>query len=247
MPDKLQRHAGLSLAFAVLLLTVTAIADAPQAPLKPPTGRTPAIELGPRLLDPDEQLIGQRISNQSLTAVDGSAAQLFEPGGAKATVVVVRDPGCPVSRRYGPGIARLAAHYADGFRFVFIYPSVELSAEQRVNDARTLPHMPGSLFVAGGSLALAGKLGVRGAGDVFVIDDRHRLRYRGAVDDQFGLGYTKDFPTRHYLRNAMDAVQHGRRVAVQATSAPGCLIDADPAKERLPPWMPAGQLLSLRA
>ena len=70
------------------------------------------------------------------------------------------------------------------------------------------------------------------------------MRYRGAVDDQYGLGYTRDFPSRHYLRDALDALRNGDEIETPATAAPGCYIDADPAKDRLFLDLPGGQIIS---
>ena len=81
-------------------------------------------------------------------------------------------------------------------------------------------------------------------GEVFVLDTGHRLRFRGAVDDQYGLGYTKDVATRHYLRHALDALIEGEPVQTPATSAPGCVIDADPEKDRLFQPVADGQMIS---
>lgn len=210
--------------------------------ISPPSGRIPSVYLGPRMLDPVEHRIGQAIDNHELTGIDGAVRRLHKASGERGTVVVVRDPECPVSQRYGPRIKRLATQFADGFGFVFIYPNVDLSAEQRAQDA-------GSLGVDGtytqrGSFTLAESLGVNSTGDVFVLDAQHRLRYRGAVDDQYGLGYTRDFPTAHYLRNALDDLSAGRPVSTPATSAPGCYIDADHAKDQLLPQVPGDHLLS---
>ncbi len=234
------RVAGLS-----ALLSLSALGAAAQpGPIAPPSGRTPSIWLGPKPLSPAEAGIGQRVQATDLRDIDDEMHRLFGKPGRAGTVVVVRDPGCPVSRRYGPRIARLAAQYATaGFGFVFIYPRTDLTTEQRLQDAATLA-IPG-IYAERGSFALAEQLGVQSTGDVFVLDAEHRLRYRGAVDDQFGIGYTKDFPTAHYLRNAMDAVLHGDAVAVPATSAPGCYIDADPDQDRVFPPLPEGFILSL--
>lgn len=126
---------------------------------------------------------------------------------------------------------------------MFIYPRADLTTEQRLQDAATLA-IPG-IYAERGSFALAEQLGVKSTGDVFGLDIEHRLGYRGAVDDQFGIGYTKNFTTSHYLRNAMDAVLNGDAVAVPATSAPGCYIDADPKQDRVFPPLPEGYILSL--
>ncbi len=117
-----------------------------------------------------------------------------------------------------------------------------LSVPAGAEDARRLA-IPG-VYVDRGSFALAEALGVKSTGDVFVLDSEYRLRYRGAVDDQFGLGYTRDFPSRHFLRNALDALRDGDEIETPATAAPGCYIDADPAKDRLFQNLPGGQMVS---
>ena len=61
-------------------------------------------------------------------------------------------------------------------------------------------------FVTQGSFALAAALGVHSTDDVFLMDARHRLCFRGAVHDHNGLGYTRDKATRHYLRHALEAL-----------------------------------------
>jgi hypothetical protein len=61
--------------------------------------------------------------------------------------------------------------------------------------------------------------------DVFVLDSRRTVVYRGAVDDQYGLGYSLDAPRHRYLADAVRAVLNGAVPAVQATEAPGCVLD----------------------
>jgi hypothetical protein len=61
--------------------------------------------------------------------------------------------------------------------------------------------------------------------EVFVLDASRTLVYRGAVNDQYGLGYSKNAPTRSYLRDALDAVLTSAAPPIAATSAPGCALD----------------------
>lgn len=208
-----------------------------------PPGRTPAISLGPTELPAEEVGIGKLIADRQLNLIGGATEGLHDAGGLLGTVVIVRDPECPVSHRYGPRIAQIARHYQDkGFQFVFIYPSETLSSEQRKQDQQRM--QTSGLYVEKSSFALADELGVKSTGDVFILDRQHRLRYRGAIDDQFGLGFTKDAPTRHYLRNALNALYRDQVISTPATTAPGCYIDADPDKDRLFENLPAGQMLS---
>ncbi len=229
----------------MIFLTVSLVPTVfPAAAIEPLSERTPTVWLGPEHLDPQESGIGRRIEDLPFRQVFGGWATLHAEGGRLGTVVVVRDPVCPVSKRYGPRVNELARHYrGQGFEFVVIYLNDLLGPVVLANDARALAAP--AAYAGEGSFKIAEALGVESTGDVFVLDSRHRLRFRGAVDDQYGLGYTKDAPTRHYLRNALDALVEGIEVEVPATTAPGCWIDADPAKDRgLQPMLSPGEFIS---
>lgn len=60
-----------------------------------------------------------------------------------------------------------------------------------------------------------------------MVDRQGTLRYRGAVDDQYGIGYHKDRATQHWLTDALDRVAADQRVEVRSTEAPGCALPAD--------------------
>jgi len=242
-PIPVCRKVARSTLLVVLLWVLSPLAVADYPGISPPPNRVPSIWLSPRTLDPVEAGIGRRVPDLELQSIDGQKHRLYGPVGRRGTVIVVRDPDCPVSHRYGPRVSQLARRFgSNGFGFVFIYPNEELQTRQRTLDAERLG-VPG-LYVDRGSFALADALGVKSTGDVFILDADHRLRYRGAVDDQYGLGYTRDFPSHHYLRNALESLLEGRTVETPATAAPGCYIDADPAKDRLLPQLPGGQMFS---
>ena len=217
---------GLALAFADSSLA-----------LEPIESREPTIWLGPQAVDVHGSGIGKSIPNISFSHLHGDEDSLFNVAGPMGTAVFVRDPECPVSQRYGPRSATLAKWYKDkGIRSVFIYLNNKLGAEALLQDAERL-HTDGAL-VGRGSFVLADQLQVVSTGDAFLLDADNKLVYRGAIDDQYGFGYTRDAPTHNYLRNAMDALLNGVSIEVPATTAPGCVIDADPAKDKLFPNIP---------
>ena len=205
--------------------------------LEPIESREPTIWLGPQAVDMQVSGIGKTVPDVLFSHLHGGDDSLHKVTGRKGTVVFVRDPECPVSQRYGPRSAALAKWYRDkGIRFVFIYLNNNLGAEALAQDAERL-QTDGTL-VGRGSFVLADQLQVVSTGDAFLLDAEHKLVYRGAIDDQYGFGYTRDAPTRNYLRNAMDALLTGVSIQVPATTAPGCVIDADPAKDSLFPNLP---------
>jgi hypothetical protein len=68
--------------------------------------------------------------------------------------------------------------------------------------------------------------------EVFVIDAARTLRYRGAIDDRYGITFHKPEARERWLRSALDAVLDGRGVAVDETDASGCFLElADAAPE----------------
>src|SRR5262249_52047749 len=80
---------------------------------------------------------------------------------------------------------------------------------------------------------VAGRFDARRTPEAFVLDRDRRVRYRGRIDDQYGVGIHKPTATRHELRDAIDAVLAGRQPSTTVTEAPGCPIDR-PCGDRPP-------------
>jgi hypothetical protein len=67
---------------------------------------------------------------------------------------------------------------------------------------------------------LARALGSERTPEVFVFDRDRRLRYHGAIDDN----RDETAVTRHYLREALDAVLEGLDPPVAETPPVGCTV-----------------------
>jgi len=61
--------------------------------------------------------------------------------------------------------------------------------------------------------------------EVFLLDQKRRVRYRGRIDDQYGIGVQKAKPSRRDLVLAIEELLAGKEVSVGETTAPGCFID----------------------
>ena len=61
--------------------------------------------------------------------------------------------------------------------------------------------------------------------EVFVLDAAHTLVYHGAINDQYGFGYSREAPQKNYLRAALEAMLSGKTPDIAVTSAPGCALD----------------------
>ena len=188
---------------------------------------TPVLQRQTSVEDAKGLGIGERFTLPALVTLDGrtvEAAELFED--RRAVVVAMTSTGCPLSRKYGPRLAGIEREYAaKGVAFVYVN-TVEAESEREMREQVREFGFAGP-YLPDRDRAVASTFGVRTTTEVFVLDSDSRLVYRGAVDDQYGVGTSLPAPRGMYLRDALDATLAGRAGApgVKATFAPGCLVD----------------------
>lgn len=164
--------------------------------------------------------IGRRVPPITLPNLAGKATLLPE---AAATVVALTSTTCPLCKKYGPSLARIEDDYAaKGVRFVFVNPSDSEPKADMAKMAKSLGLNGPYLLDPKGEFRSA--VGAKTTTEVFVLDRSRTLVYRGAVDDQYGIGASLDAPRNPYLREALDATLRGEAPALPATDAPGCLL-----------------------
>ena len=186
-----------------------------------------AYKEAPRELDRDAPRVGAWIADHELVDVAGRRTSLSKVAGKNGLVIALRDPECPLSKRYSPRLKELEADLAR-LGFGVLYLNV-LSAESAPEDVETYGFTGAYAFDADESLCRA--LAATTTTEVFVLDRARTLSYRGMVDDQYGLGFNKTEPTREYLREALQAVAADQTVRVPATVAQGCVLKLDEVEE----------------
>lgn len=220
-----------------LLLTVLAPPQATlPAPVEPPATERmapaePAGELAraARVLTQREARglgVGARLPDAIGLDLDGRTRGWREGSGERGTVLVLTSLTCPLCQKLAPEIARVEAR-ARGVGFGVVH--VALGGLDSADDLRA--HVE-RLQLAGLVLrdergALAELLDARTTTEVFVVDSRGTLRYRGAVNDQYGLGFALEAPRQRYLDDALRALIRSEEPAITATTAPGCAVERD--------------------
>ncbi len=198
--------------------TATAPAASPTTPASPATA---SLKEAPRPIRAAEAGIGRLVPDIPFTDSDGRKGTLAAvAGAARLTVIAFTNSTCPLCQKYAPVLARLEKEYqSKGVTFVFVNPTATARPAEVPFAGRYVPDRDGQWVRA---------LGATSTTEVFVIDACRTLLYRGAVDDQYGLGYALDAPRQRYLAAALDELLAGRRPAVAATTAPGCELDGGP-------------------
>jgi thiol-disulfide isomerase/thioredoxin len=181
--------------------------------------------------NPDAIKIGSSVGKLKFIDIRMLQRTLDDFGKKKAYVLVFTDTSCPLVKRYLPTLQALEKEYRDkDVQFVAINPAAEDSiiamATQAVQHEMEFP------FVKDFGGVCAKALGVRRVPEAVVLDDARRLVYRGRIDDQYRLGGVRKEPTRHDLKEAINAVLAGEKVVNAETEVDGCPITF--ARERKP-------------
>lgn len=178
----------------------------------------------PKRIKPGDAGIGRMIADVTFTDLDGKPRKLAEFTGGKATIIALVSPSCPVSKRYLPSLAQFSAEAkAKGASVLLVAPLATETPEQLRGAFADAKLAAPCALDPDGSLCAA--LGAGVTTDVLVLDAKRTLVYRGALDDQYGLGYSLEAPRHRYASDALAAVLAGVSPAVAATEAPGCVLD----------------------
>lgn len=173
---------------------------------------------------------GELVADFTYRDVDGAAGSLASLLHEKeALVVAMRVSECPVSKRYGHRLAELEQKYAErGVAFAYLDVSPQDTEEKVREDIETFGFAAPYILETNGEIA--SRLQPRVSSEVFIIDAKRTLRYRGAVDDQFGITFSNPNVRNHYLSDALEAVLAGEDVVVPTTEASGCFLEVAEAK-----------------
>jgi hypothetical protein len=173
--------------------------------------------------DVDRPPIGQHVENLEFKDIRFLTRTLDEFGPKKAIVVVAASATCPVAQRYLPVLGTMEKAYRDrGVQFVVLYVGADDSIREMAADAvESGVEFP---FVKDIQNRNAEALGLRRTPEAVVLDADHHIRYRGRIDDQFRLGGDRAEATKFALRDAIEDVLAGKKVATPETPVDGCVI-----------------------
>jgi mono/diheme cytochrome c family protein len=183
-----------------------------------------SVREAPRISAARDSGVGRFVPDIEFTSVSGERFRLAVKNPPRATVIAFISTSCPLSKRFAPTLAALEREYsARGVRFILVDPLASDTASDIA--AAVKAHGFTSPLVRDVDGRIRNMLGARSTTEVFVLDAARTLVYRGAVDDQYGIGYSLDAPKKRFLVEAINAMLDAKVPAVRATTAPGCALE----------------------
>ena len=156
---------------------------------------------------------------------NGDSVTPLDLGQDKAAVLIFITVDCPVANQYSPQIRDLvAAHENKPVRFYLVHvdPDVTLDAARKHAEeyGHTCP------VIRDPDHVLVRHTGVDITPEAAVINRSGDIVYRGRINNWYGdVGRKRPLgPTRHDLRDAIEAVLSGQEIKVKRTQAVGCNI-----------------------
>ena len=182
---------------------------------------------------PAKSNIGQTVGSFSLKDYRGKSHSLADFKNRKLLVVAFLGTDCPLAKLYGLRLGKLQREFeAKGVAFVGVnsncndsITAISAHASKHKIDFPVLKDL-------GNKLADAMK--AARTPEVFVLDAQRRIRYRGRIDDQYGIGYIRDKAEHTYLKDAICRAARGK-IGHDAGHQTGRLSDfarADTEEER---------------
>ena len=168
--------------------------------------------------------LGTQAPSFDLPGIDGRNHTLDDYAGAPALALVQSCNHCPYVQAWEGRMKAIQRDYADrGFRLVAIGSNdVERYPEDSFDEMRARAEREGFNFdyLYDEDQSVARALGAERTPEVFLFDADRRLAYHGAIDDS----REDNAVTRHYLRDALDALLAGRDPEPADTPAVGCSV-----------------------
>jgi peroxiredoxin len=177
-----------------------------------------------------ETPIGKQIAAFELDDYLGAKHSLADWKDKKALVVVFLGTECPLAKMYGPRLAELDKRYADkGVQIVGVNSNRQDTLAEIAHYARI--HKIDFPILKDAGNRVADQFGAVRTPEAFLLDANRVVRYWGAIDDQYGIGYAKGKAAKEYLATAIDELLAGEEVTTPVVESVGCYIGRASRKE----------------
>jgi len=170
--------------------------------------------------------LGDTAADFFLLGTDGEQHSLATAGGENGTVIVFTCNSCPYSKAYEDRIVALQTELAPrGYNVIAINPNnpeIQPKDSYEAMQARAEEKAFNFLYLMDEGQKVYPQYGATRTPHVFLLDAERTVRYIGAIDDNTD----SEKVDKHYLMDAVEAVEANKQPDPGTTKAIGCSIKA---------------------
>ena len=168
----------------------------------------------------EQPKIGSQVAAFQLQDFRGKEVKLadFE---ADFLVVAFLGTECPLAKLYAPRLSALNDEFANvGF------VGINANSQDSITEMRAYAEKHGINFplLKDSGNRVADQMNAVRTPEVFVLDKDRKVQYWGRIDDQYGVGYIREKPTRNDLQTALKELLAGKAVTQPICESVGCHI-----------------------
>ena len=171
----------------------------------------------------DKSPVGQRVADFTLDNCYGKAVSLEEFADRELVVLAFLGTECPLAKLYGPRLNQIQTEFGDrGVQIIGINSNKQDSLTELA--AYTHRHDLAFPMLKDVGNELADRLDAERTPEVFLLGKDRTVRYHGRIDDQYGVGYSREKTVKRELVKAIEELLAGNEVSVPSTEPTGCHI-----------------------
>ena len=140
-------------------------------------------------------------------------------------VFIFLDTECPISQQYVRNLETLRLAFSQkNVHFLAVFPTKGVTKDEIVTFKKKYDFQYSSIIDY--NMKLTKRLDARTTPEVFILNNRNKILYRGAIDDlYYDLGKKRPEASIFYLKNALNSIINKQKITIQQTEAIGCDIE----------------------
>lgn len=174
--------------------------------------------------------IGRRVENFTLDNCYGKSVSLSDFDDKRALVIVFLGTECPLAKLYGVRLSELQSDFAEDDVMILGINSNTQDSLTELAGYRSRYDINFPLLKDVGN-RVADAMGATRTPEVFLLDADRVVRYHGRIDDQYGVGYSRERTVRPDLGEAIKQLIAGEPIENPETEVTGCHIGRVQAME----------------
>jgi len=189
------------------------------------------IAISPLMAEPlPPKIVGRHVPDFVLPDQSGGQVAMSDFNDSRLLVLVFLGTECPIANAYLPVLNDLQSRYSDrGVRVIGINANPADSVEAIARHQREFA--TGFPVLVDAEQVIADLVGATRTPEVFLLDRKRVIRYRGRIDDRIGYAQRRAEARRNDLEDAITELLEGKKVSQPEIEPEGCLITR---RDRLP-------------